>query len=143
MEDEYRELQPINQLCFPLYAVSKEIIRKYTPYLEKLDLTYTQYLTLLVLQKKSKITVKELGKTLYLDSGTLSPLLKKMESKGLVTRTKSIDDERIILVGLTEKGIDLKEKADCIPKILSEKMPLNPFETVRLQELLYKLLNIF
>lgn len=115
-DDEILKLD--NQLCFALYVSSKEIIKKYKPLLEPLNLTYTAYITLLVLWEQENITVKELGKRLFLDSGTLTPLLKRMESKGFLTRTRSSDDERNVRIGLTERGKQLKQRATHIPREL-------------------------
>ena len=96
-----------NQLCFAVYVASKEIIKQYKPFLDPLGLTYTQYITLLALWEKSDISVKELGQRLFLDSGTLTPLLKKLEAMNLIERVRSSDDERLIIVSLTKKGLDL------------------------------------
>lgn len=93
-----------NQLCFAVYVASKEIIKQYKPFLDPLGLTYTQYITLLALWEKSDISVKELGQRLFLDSGTLTPLLKKLEAMNLIERVRSSDDERLIIVSLTKKG---------------------------------------
>lgn len=105
-----------NQLCFALYVTSKEIIRGYKPLLDPLGLTYTSYIAMLALWEKDDVTVKALGKRLYLDSGTLTPLLKKLEAKGLVQRQRRQDDERIVRITLTEEGRQLKKKAVAIPK---------------------------
>ena len=105
-----------NQLCFALYVCSKEIIRKYTPLLEPLGLTYTSYITLLCLWEKDNVPVKELGSRLFLDSGTLTPLLKKMEAQGLVTRTRGGKDERTVFIQLTDDGKAMKEKCVNVPK---------------------------
>ena len=118
-----------NQLCFPLYVASKEIIKRYRPFLETIDLTYTQYITMLVLWEKKSINVKDLGKRLFLDSGTLTPLLKSLEAKGLVNRTRSTNDERIMLITITEKGNALKEKAQNFPV----QMPLDLTGTARFE----------
>ncbi len=107
-----------NQLCFALYVTSREIIKQYKPLLDPLGLTYTAYIALLALWEKDEVTVKELGQRLYLDSGTLTPLLKKLESKGLVTRERSPLDERNVYITLTKEGHDLKEKAVHVPKSL-------------------------
>lgn len=104
-----------NQLCFALYVCSKEIIKKYKPLLDPLGLTYTGYITLLALWEKDEVTVKELGSRLYLDSGTLTPLLKKLEAQGLVTRVRSTNDERNVVIKLTETGRGLREQAFHIP----------------------------
>jgi len=104
-----------NQLCFAVYVASKEIIKQYKPFLDPLGLTYTQYITLLALWEKSDISVKELGQRLFLDSGTLTPLLKKLEAMNLIERVRSSDDERLIIVSLTKKGLDLKKEVIDIP----------------------------
>ena len=109
--DRYDVLKLDRQLCFPLYACSREMIKEYKPYLDKLDLTYTQYITMMVLWEKKSINVKALGDQLYLDSGTLTPLLKKLEAKGLVTRKRSSEDERNLIISITEAGEALKEQA--------------------------------
>ncbi|MBP2024714.1 MarR family winged helix-turn-helix transcriptional regulator [Peptoniphilus stercorisuis] len=132
-----------NQLCFPMYAVSKEIVRRYKPLLEPLGITYTQYLTLLVLWEHVEISVKKLGEYLYLDSGTLTPLLKRMENQRLLERTRSKKDERIVLVKLTKKGIDLKEKAIHIPNIAVDNLNLSKEQLSVLYNLLYKILDGF
>ena len=111
MDNKYDALKLSNQLCFPLYACARETIKRYKPYLDELDLTYTQYITMMVLWERKSVTVKELGTALYLDSGTLTPLLKKMEVKGLLSRRRSSDDERNLIVSLTEKGEQLREQA--------------------------------
>ena len=107
---EYDALKLENQICFPLYACSKEIIRQYTPFLQALDLTYTQYLVMMVLWEKREINVKELGAFLYLDSGTLTPVLKKLEAKGYLCRTRAKEDERNLRVTITEKGELLRKR---------------------------------
>ena len=104
--DRYAGLRLKNQLCFPLYAASREVIRHYRPHLEALDLTYTQYITMMVLWEEREISVKQLGNRLYLDSGTLTPLLKSLETKGYVTRCRSEADERVVLVRLTDTGLE-------------------------------------
>ena len=129
------------QLCFPLYACAKETVRLYKPYLDELDLTYTQYITMLVLWEHEKLTVKELGKRLYLDSGTLTPLLKKLEAKGLLKRERSKEDERNLFITLTEEGLALKDKALHIPYDMAECVKLDMEERVVLYRLLYKLLS--
>lgn len=139
--DQYDGLKLENQLCFPLYACAKEIVRKYTPYLGELDLTYTQYLVLMVLWEKQEVNVKDLGKCLFLDSGTLTPLLKKLESKGYITRKRSAEDERILLVHITEEGMRLREKAVSIPARVGQCVLLTPEEARTLYSLLYKVLG--
>lgn len=129
-----------NQVCFPLYACSKEIIRRYKPHLDKLDLTYTQYIAMLVLWEKKSLNVKTLGDALLLDSGTLTPLLKKLEAKGYLTRKRSFEDERTLIVTLTEKGEQLKEQAAGIPAKVSKNIGFSADEGEELYRLLNKLL---
>lgn len=137
----YQQLKLENQLCFPLYAVSKKTTRMYKPLLDPLNLTYTQYIVLMVLWEKDGITVKSLGDHLYLDSGTLTPLLKKMESKGFLNRQRSKSDERTVEVYLTEKGNHLQEQAKDIPMKLVECLSLEEGELETLYKILYKLLD--
>ena len=129
------------QLCFPLYACSREMIKEYKPYLDPLGLTYTQYITMLVLWEHKSINVKTLGDQLFLDSGTLTPLLKKLESKGLVTRKRSCEDERNLIVSITEAGEALKEQAQNIPYQVSRCVNLSQEECLVLYNSLYKFLN--
>lgn len=129
-----------NQLCFPLYAASREILRKYTPLLKELDLTYTQYIVMMVLWEEKKLTVGDLGKKLFLDTGTLSPLLKSMEKKMLLRRTRDSVDERIVMVDITEEGEALKEKAVSIPEKMGGCLALSEDEAKTLYTLLYKIL---
>ena len=138
---KYDALLLSNQLCFPLYACSREVIKQYKPFLDEIDLTYTQYITMMVLWESHCVTVKELGLRLYLDSGTLTPLLKKMESKGLLTRKRSEEDERSLLVTITEKGEKLRDQAVDIPTKLAQCVNLTPDETKTIYRLLYKLLS--
>ena len=126
-----------NQLCFPLYACAKEVVRHYRPFLEKIGLTYTQYITMMLMWEHHEIQLKELGKLLYLDSGTLSPLLKKMEEKGLVTRERSKDDERDMIVTITEKGMAMKADALCIPHDMGKCMNISPEDAQTLYRILY------
>ena len=140
-DNKYENLKLENQLCFPLYACSKEVVRRYKPYLDKLDLTYTQYIAMMVLWEKKEVTVTELGKCLYLDSGTLTPMLKKLEEKNYVVRNRSKVDERNLLVSITQEGEDLKEQAVQIPASLGACVDLEPQEAQQLYQLLYKLLD--
>lgn len=140
---KYDALKLDNQLCFPLYAVSKEIVRKYTPFLKEIDLTYTQYIVMMVMWEDRKITVKDLGKRLFLDSGTLTPLLKTLEKKGLVTRNRDEDDERVLLVSVTKEGMELREKAVGIPSKIGGCIDLSKEETIELYTILRKLLKDF
>ena len=139
-EQNYDALKIENQLCFPLYACSREVIKQYKPYLDKMDLTYTQYVVMLVLWEEKEMTVKALGDRLYLDSGTLTPLLKKLETKGYITRTRSRKDERNLLVGVTESGAALREVAMEIPRAIREHTELTCEEAEILYRLLYKIL---
>ena len=140
-ERRYEALKLENQLCFPLYACSREVIKQYKPYLDALDLTYTQYIAMMILWEKQSVNVKELGQALYLDSGTLTPLLKKLESKGYLTRTRSSADERNLIISLTDDGMDLREKAVDIPQQMAQCTSLAPQEAAQLYQLLYKLLG--
>ena len=115
-EDKYKMLRLSSQLCFPLYACAKEIVKKYKPFLDELDLTYTQYITMMVMWENEKVNVKELGELLYLDSGTLTPVLKKLEQKKFIGRHRDKDDERVLNVTLTDSGRELKDKALDVPK---------------------------
>ena len=143
--DKYGDevLKLSNQICFPLYASGKEIVRRYQPYLEKLDLTYTQYIVLMVLWEKDHLSVKEIGAKLYLDSGTLTPLINKLIKKGFVQKEKSPVDERELIISLTSDGIKLKEKAKEIPPLIAKKVKLTQKEAKNLYTLLYKLLDGF
>ncbi len=142
MDDpKYDVLKLDHQLCFPLYAASKETVKLYRPLLEKLNLTYTQYIVMLVLWEYKKLNVKELGRKLYLDSGTLTPVLKSLEAKGYVRRTRSKEDERVLLVELTDAGRALREEALPIPGKMTEYVVLDREERLTLYKLLYKLLS--
>lgn len=133
-------LQLDNQLCFRLYSASKAITQAYTPLLESLNLTYPQYLSMLVLWETDGVSVKELGERLNLDSGTLSPLLKKLEAKNFLVRTRLETDERVVTVALTQKGRDLKKKAHEVPTQMFCKMDLKLKEAAELQKKLDELL---
>lgn len=130
-----------NQLCFPLYACAREVVKKYKPFLDELGLTYTQYIAMMVLWEKRSINVKSLGQCLYLDSGTLTPLLKKMESEGLVTRVRSMEDERNLIVSLTKHGEELRERALEIPSKIGGCIKINNEDAITLHRILYQLLN--
>ncbi|MEE8827203.1 MAG: MarR family transcriptional regulator [Eubacteriales bacterium] len=138
---EFDCLKIENQLCFPLYACSKEVVRRYKPYLDELDLTYTQYITMMILWDERTTNVKTLGKRLYLDSGTLTPLLKKLEAKGFITRQRSKEDERNLVVHVTEAGMKLRERAVDIPAKVGKCVNLKPEEAKQLYRLLYKILG--
>ncbi|MGG4212303.1 MarR family transcriptional regulator [Paenibacillus sp. FSL L8-0638] len=119
--NEHAALKLDNQLCFAIYACSREITKLYQPYLEKLGVTYSQYLVLIVLWEREECTVKELGEALYLDSGTLTPLLKRLQNAGLIDRKRSTQDERKVLISLTAEGSALREKALSVPRCIREK----------------------
>ena len=138
---KYEVLKLKNQLCFPLYAASREIIKQYRPYLDDLDLTYTQYIAMMVFWEEKKLSVKELGKKLFLDSGTLTPVLKSLASKGYVIRSRSKEDERVLDVEITEKGEALKEQAVSIPQSVAGCVKLDREEAMQLYQLLYKVLG--
>ena len=144
MENATNEFDPLlldNQLCFPLYACSRKVVNMYTPYFQPLGITYTQYIVLLVLWETDGVSVRELGQRLYLDSGTLTPLLKKMEEAGFVTRERSTEDGRVVLVHLTEKGKALRHDAEQIPLRLGGCLPLTTEEAQTLHSLLHRLLD--
>ena len=140
MSNKYDALKLENQICFPMYACSREIIKKYKPFLDEIDLTYTQYITMMVMWEEKVINVKELGDRLLLDSGTLTPLLKKLEAKGLITRERSKQDERNLIVRLTDAGEELKESAVNIPNMMAKCSNLSQKEAETLYKLLYKML---
>jgi DNA-binding MarR family transcriptional regulator len=142
-KDKYAGIRLENQLCFPLYVCSKEIVRRYKPYLDELNLTYTQYIAMMVLWEEREVTVTELGKQLFLDSGTLTPLLKKLEQKGFVTRKRMESDERNVCISITDKGDRLKEEAVKIPEKMSCCISLNPEEVKTLYTILQKVLGNF
>lgn len=140
-DKNYDDLRLNNQLCFPLYALSKEVIKQYRPYLDEINLTYTQYIAMMVIWEKEKINVKELGKKLYLDSGTLTPVLKSLEAKGFVTRYRSQEDERLLMVEITAEGIALKDKALEIPRKMVSKIDILLNDAIVMHRQLYNLLN--
>ena len=141
MADRYEALKLKNQICFPLYACSKEIVKAYKPYLDELDLTYTQYITMMVMWEHKELRVKEIGKCLFLDSSTLTPLLKRLEEKGYVVRNRSEQDERDLIVTLSDSGEALKERAVTIPERLSACVALDPQKAQDLYALLYEVLG--
>lgn len=130
-----------NQICFPIYALSKEITNMYRPLLDKLDLTYPQYLVMMVLWEHEFLSVGQIGELLRLDTGTLTPLLKRLEGKELVLRRRSTIDERIVTVSLTDKGKGLKNEASCVPVELLSKVNLPAEELKQLKEIISKILN--
>lgn len=140
-KNDYDMLKLERQLCFPLYACARKVVNLYSPYLKPLGITYTQYLVFLVLWEEAKITVGELGQKLYLDNGTLTPLLKKMETAGLITRSRSKVDERVVEVKLTQEGKKLREQAKDIPLRIKECLALSTDEAQTLYQTLYSVLN--
>lgn len=138
---DYEGLKLENQLCFPLYACAKEIVRHYRPFLDEINLTYTQYITMMVLWSEKEINVKDLGKKLYLDSGTLTPLLKQLEAKNYITRSRSKADERVLDVKITNEGLKLRDKANSIPSKIGACIKLSNEEATFLYKILYKILG--
>ena len=142
MAQEYEQLLLKNQLCFPLYACSRKIVSNYTPFLKPLGLTYTQYIVLMVLWEYESLNVGKLGEILYLDAGTLTPLLKRLEKAGYVTRQRSKDDERVTIISITSEGEKLNKKCKDIPLKLSSKgSAIDDSEANELYRLLYKFLE--
>ncbi len=141
MADQFDSLKLKNQICFPLYACAKEIVKAYKPYLDELDLTYTQYITMMVMWEHKELRVKEVGRYLYLDSSTLTPLLKRLEEKGYVARRRSTEDERDLIVSVTERGEALRERALTVPERLAACVKIEPEKAQTLYEILYELLD--
>jgi DNA-binding MarR family transcriptional regulator len=139
--DKYDTLKLENQLCFPLYAASREIIKQYRPFLDEIGITYTQYVVMMVLWENRCISVKKLGEELYLDSGTLTPVLKSLADKGYITRKRCQKDERVLIVSLTEEGKQLREKAVEIPSQMAACVNVSKEEAEVLHKLLYKILE--
>ena len=129
-----------NQLCIPFYVIAKEITGMYRPYLEELDITYSQYLVMMVLWEFERLTVNQIGEKLYLDSGTLTPLLKRLEAKSYIVRHRKKEDERVVEVFLTEEGNQLQKKACIIPGKMQDKLNLSEDDLVALKETINKLL---
>ena len=140
-KDAYGALLLENQVCFPLYACSKELVRQYGPYLKELNLTYTQYLVMMVLWEKESVSSRELAACLHLDYGTLTPVLKRLDQAGYLTRERAAEDERLLTLTLTEEGRALKEKAVSIPPAIGECMGLTAEEFDALYQLTYKALK--
>lgn len=140
-DGRYDALKLKNQLCFPLYACAKEVVRRYAPYLDEIGLTYTQYIAMMALWEYGELSVKDLGALLYLDSGTLTPLLKKLEAKGYVVRHRCSCDERKVMVGLTEEGLALRDRAVHIPQAMGSCLDLEAGEIHALHAALHRLLG--
>lgn len=132
-----------NQLCFPLYACAKEIVRRYTPLLEPLGLTYTQYIAMMVMWEHKSISIRDMGKLLFLDSGTLTPMLKKMEKAGWITRKRSEEDERMVMISITAEGEKLHDRAEAIPSKMAGCVALEGDEALQIYTLLHKLMKSF
>ena len=141
MNDKYASLMLKNQLCFPLYAVSNLIIRKYKPLLNKLDLTYTQYIVMMVLWEEKQVNEKFLCEALCLKSNTITPLLQKLQEKGYINKVKDKGDERNLVITLTDSGEKLKDKALCVPQTIAQEFHLTSEEATSLYQILYKILN--
>ncbi len=140
-DTKYDCLKLNKQLCFPLYAVSRELIKRYRPHLDKIGLTYTQYIVMMVFWEEKTQNVKQLGERLYLDSGTLTPVLKTLEAKGYLKRYRSLEDERVLTVELTAAGEKLKDAALDIPAKMTEHVAISKDEIKVLYHLLYRLLE--
>ena len=141
VRQEYNALKLENLICFPLYACARELIKLYKPFLDQIDLTYTQYITMIVLWEKPCLTSKELGQKLFLDSGTLTPLLKKLEAKGYITRHRSAEDERNLVVTLTEEGQAVLPEAARVYREMVGQFKLDEEDTREVYRLLYKMLS--
>lgn len=139
--EEYPQLKLDNQLCFPLYAAARKVVNEYNPLLKPYGLTYTQYIVFLALWEQGKVKVGDLGKRLHLDCGTLTPLLKKMEESGWISRCRCKVDERVVYVSLTEAGWEMQEEVKDIPERMGKCVSMNPEDAAQLYTLLYKLLN--
>jgi len=144
MADEgYECLKLENQVCFPLYVCAKEVVRRYRPLLDALGLTYTQYIAMMALWEHRTLSVKDMGRILYLDSGTLTPLLKKMEEMGLVTRGRDPSDERVLIVSLTDEGEAMRDKAINVPGSMASCISISPEDAVALKRILDALMVTF
>ena len=129
-----------NQLCFPFYVISKEITGMYRPFLDEMDITYSQYLVMMVLWEFERLTVNQIGEKLYLDSGTLTPLLKRLEAKSFIIRNRKKEDERVVEIGLTDKGLLLQKEACSIPTKMKTKLNLSDDDLLELKTTINKLL---
>ena len=139
--DKYESLLLRNQLCYPVYLCAKEITRKYAPVLKEIDLTYTQYIVMMYFWEKRESNVSEISRTLVIDSSTLTPLLRKLEHEGYIERKRSTEDERNLVVKVTEKGLNLREKAVKVPEKIGKCMNLTAEEAKTLYNLMYKVLT--
>ena len=141
MDNKFGALKLGNQLCFPLYVCSKEIVKRYKPFLDEIGLTYTQYITMMAVREHEELSVKELGELLFLDSGTLTPVLKTLEKKGLLSRKRSSEDERILIVTLTESGTKLKEQAVEVPFKMQGCMSIDEKDAAELYRILHTVME--
>ena len=139
--DQYKTPQLGNQLCFPLYVIAKEITGLYRPLLEELDITYPQYLVMMVLWEHQRLTVNQIGEKLFLDSGTITPLLKRLEAKSYIVRQRKIEDERVVEISLTDEGERLQDKACLIPKKMNDRLDLSETDVQELKQAISKLLD--
>ncbi len=139
--ESYEQLKLENQLCFPLYAVSKEIVKKYKPFLDEINLTYTQYITMMVLWEEKEILVKDMGARLFLDSGTLTPVLDGLEKKGYAVRRRSEKDKRDMYAVVTDEGMAIREKASEIPAKVGACMPIEPEKAMMLYQILHEMMD--
>ena len=139
--NKYESLKLSNQVCFPLYACSKELVSQYNPYLKKLGLTYTQYIVMMVMWESESVSSRELADKLHLDYGTLTPVLKKLENTGYLTRRRDPEDERLLILSITEKGMELRDEALKIPPCIAACVGLSEEEFKLLYILTYKALN--
>ncbi len=142
-QGDYDCLRLENQLCFPLYACAKEIVRRYRPFLDRLDLTYTQYIAMMAMWEHGSLSVKNLGSMLYLDSGTLTPLLKKLEEKGYISRSRDPADDRVVIVSVTEEGMRLRDRALSVPGSMASCINLPLEDALELQRILKRLMATF
>ena len=139
--DQYKTPQLGNQLCFPLYVIAKEITGLYRPLLEELDITYPQYLVMMVLWEHQRLTVNQIGEKLFLDSGTITPLLKRLEAKSYIVRQRKIEDERVVEISLTDEGERLQDKACLIPEKMNARLDLSETDVQELKQAISKILD--
>ena len=139
--DQHKTPQLGNQLCFPLYVIAKEITGLYRPLLEELDITYPQYLVMMVLWEHQRLTVNQIGEKLFLDSGTITPLLKRLEAKSYIVRQRKIEDERVVEISLTDEGERLQDKACLIPEKMNDRLNLLETDVQELKQAISKLLD--
>lgn len=139
--DQHKTPQLGNQLCFPLYVIAKEITGLYRPLLEELDITYPQYLVMMVLWEHQRLTVNQIGEKLFLDSGTITPLLKRLEAKSYIVRQRKIEDERVVEISLTDEGERLQDKACLIPEKMNDRLNLSETDVEELKQAISKLLD--